>query len=182
LSQADTVTGTYYRFSQVSFDTLGRRQERIIENKSTLPDDAQIGTTAANNLSRIYEFLLTPQTLAEYDFTLVGRERIDELNTYVFDVQPKIKVPDSGKSGERFFRGRIWVDDQDLCVVKVGGNALPAQSSRHTPKFETYFQNYDRFWFPAYVKADDILRLGGYPTRVIVKAQFTGYRRVKKEG
>ena len=182
VSQADTITGKYFRFSQISFDNTGKRQERILENSSTLPEDVHIGTNAANNLARVYQFILSPETLGEYDFTYVGRERVDELNTYVFDAQPKVRLPDPEKSGERYLRGRIWIDDQDLCVVKVAGEALPEQSAHRTPKFETYFQNYDRFWFPAFVKADDTVRLGGYSTRVIVKVQFTSYRRVNKKG
>ena len=31
VSQADTITGKYYRFSQVSFDNHGNQQERILK-------------------------------------------------------------------------------------------------------------------------------------------------------
>src|SRR5687767_5839413 len=51
LSLADTVTGKYYRFSQISFDRAGNRQERVLENTSTLPKDVNIGATTANNLT-----------------------------------------------------------------------------------------------------------------------------------
>src|ERR1700687_2951501 len=44
VSQADTITGKYYRFSQISFDRNGNRQERVLENTSTLPKDIYIGT------------------------------------------------------------------------------------------------------------------------------------------
>jgi len=182
VSQADTVTGKYYRFSQVSFDRDGNRQEKIFDNKSTLPEAVYIGTNAANNLTRVYQFIITPETLTQYELNYVGREKIDELNTYVFDVKPKIKLPDPDKSNERYLKGRVWIDDQDLCVVKVAGEALPEQSAHRTPRFETYFQNYDKYWFPAYAAADDTVRMGKYSTRVIVKVRFTSYKKVNTNG
>jgi outer membrane lipoprotein-sorting protein len=177
VSQSDTITGKFYRFSQVSFDRDGNRQEKILENTSTLPKDVHIGTNAANNLTRVYHFVITPETLNQYELTYVGRERIDELNTFVFDVKPKIKIPDPDKSSERYLRGRVWIDDQDMCVVKVAGEALPEQSAHRTPKFETYFQNYGKYWFPAYTSADDSIRVGRYFTRVVVNVRFTSYKK-----
>jgi hypothetical protein len=140
VSSADTITGKYYRFSQISFGADGTRQEKVFEDKSTLPKEVYIGTNAANNLTRVYQFMITPDTLTQYDFNYVGRERIDELNTLVFDVKPKIKMPDPAKSRERYLRGRVWIDDRDLMVVKVAGEALPEQSEHRTPKFETFFR------------------------------------------
>jgi len=177
VSQADTITGKFYRFSQVWFDCDRTRREKILENTSTLPKDVYIGTNAANNLTRVYSFIITPETLNQYELNYVGRERVDELNTFVFDVKPKVKLPDPDKSPDRYLKGRVWIDDQDLCVVKVEGRALPEQAAHQTPKFETYFQNYDKYWFPAYTSADDSIRVGRNFTRVIVKVRFTGYKK-----
>lgn len=179
VSQADTITGKYYRFSQISFGADGTRQEKVFEDKSTLPKEVYIGTNAANNLTRVYQFAITPDTLSQYDFNYVGRERIDEVNTIVFDVKPKIKLPDPAKSRERYLKGRVWIDDRDLQVVKVAGEALPEQNAHRTPKFETYFQNYGDYWFPAYTSADDGVRVGGRFARVRVNVRFTGYKKVK---
>ena len=180
VSQSDTITGKYYRFSQISYDREGNRQEKVLENTSTLPTGVYIGTNGANNLTRVYHFVITPETLSQYEMNYVGRERIDELNTLVFDVKPRIKMPDPDKSDDRYLRGRVWIDEQDLCVVKVAGEALPEQSSHRTPKFETYFQNYDKYWFAAYTTADDRIRVGRYFTRVIVNVRFTSYKKVAK--
>jgi hypothetical protein len=182
VSQAETITGKYYRFSQISYAADGTRQEKMLENTSTLPTGVYIGTNAANNLTRVYQFILTPETLNQYDLSYVGRERIDELNTYVFDVKPKVKLPDPDKSDERYLKGRIWIDDQDLCVVKVAGEALPEQNAHRTPRFETYFQNHDKYWFPAYTSADDEVRLGRGRTRVVVKVRFTSYKKAGPKG
>jgi hypothetical protein len=182
VSQADTITGKYYRFNEIYFDREGNRREKNLESKSTLPKDVYIGTSSANNLVRIYQFIITPETLGQYEFTYVGREQVDELKTYVFDVTPKVKMPDPDEVQERYFRGRIWIDDQDVSVVKVAGEALPEQKGRRTPRFETYFQNQDKYWFPAYSSADDRMRIDKYPARVIVKLRFTGYKKVNLKG
>jgi hypothetical protein len=177
VSQADTITGEYYRFSQVSYDRDGNRQERVFEEKNKLPEYAYIGTNSANNLTRVYRFIITPETLTQYEFNYIGREKVDELNTFVFDVSPRVKLPDPAKSSERYLKGRVWIDDQDLQVVKVVGNAVPEQGDHRTPKFETYFQNHDEYWFPAFTSADDEVRVGRRVTRVMVKVRFTGYKK-----
>jgi len=178
VSQADIITGKYYRFSRISFDRDGTRRERVLENSSTLPKGLYIGTETAENLTRIYHFLLTSETLKQYDVDYVGRERIDELNTYVFDVKPRLKIPDkSGKTRERYLKGRVWIDDEDHCVVKVAGEPLTEQSGHQAPKFETYFQNYGSAWFPAYTSGVDFIRVAGYFNRVVINLRYTGYKK-----
>jgi hypothetical protein len=182
VSQADTITGRFYRLTEFSFDRDGNRYEKVIETTSTLPEDVHIGATSANNLIRIYQFMLTPETLAQYDFNYIGREQLDELSTYVFDLEPKAKMPGPEKNQDRYLRGRVWIDDQDICLVKVAGEAPLDAKTRTTPRFETYFQNEGKLWFPAYSSADDRVKSGKYLARVIVKLRFTGYKKVKSKG
>jgi hypothetical protein len=178
VSQADTITGKYYRASQVSFDRDGARRERVLENSSTLPKGIYIGTETAENLTRIYHFMITSETLKQYEVNYVGRERIDELNTFVFDVKPRVRMPDPDKSHERYLKGRVWIDDEDHCVVKVAGEPVPEQRGHQTPTFETYFQNYGSSWFPAYISGVDFIRAEGYFYRVVVNLRYTSYKKV----
>ena len=177
VSGADVITGTYYHFSRIACDKEGNRQERILEEKSSLPKDTFIGSNAVNSLTRVYQFNLTPKTLSQYEISYIGREKLDEIDSYAFDVKPVVKLPDPNKSRDRYLDGRIWIDEQDLQVVKVAGRAVPEQSAHRTPKFETYFQNQGKYWFPAYTTADDDLRVGHNVTRVVVKVRFTSYEK-----
>lgn len=183
VSQADTITGKYYRVSQISFGRDGNRRERVLENSSTLPKGIYIGTETADNLTRIYHFTITSEALKQYEMNYVGRERIDELNTFVFDVKPRLKLPKpdkldkSDKSYERYLKGRVWIDDEDHCVVKVAGEVVPVQTGHQATSFETYFQNYGSSWFPAYTSAVDFIRVEGYFNRVVVNARYTGYKK-----
>lgn|ERR1700733_2490909 len=171
----DIVEWEYNRSSKVFYDRYGAVSERLIEEKSTLPKDESINSWAVNNLVRVYKFMLTPTTLKLYDFNYIGRERIDELDTLVFDLLPKKRIQGAEGLGQRYLRGRIWIDDRDLQVVKVAGEILPEPRPHRTPRFETYFQNYDKFWLPAYTTADDDLLLAGDYLRVNVKARFIDY-------
>lgn len=182
ISQADIITGKYYRFSRISFDRNGNRSERVLENTSTLPKELYIGSETADNLTSIYRFIITTEALKQYEINYVGRERIDELNTFVYDVKPRLKLADTDKSDKtygRFLKGRIWVDDEDHCVVKVAGEPVPEQKGHQAPSFETYFQNYGRSWFPAYTTAVDFIRVEGYFNRVVINVRYTGYKKAE---
>ncbi|HEX5886119.1 MAG TPA: TonB family protein, partial [Pyrinomonadaceae bacterium] len=86
-----------------------------------------------------------------------GKEKIDELDLYIFDVTPKV-IPDPKKIKERLFSGRIWVDDQDLQIVKTKGKGVPETKINKFPTVETYRQHIDgRYWFPTYSYADEEL-------------------------
>src|SRR5213075_858395 len=112
-----------------------------------------------------------------YNFKYAGKERIDELNLYVFDVSPKV-MPDPKKTKDRFFVGRIWVDDQDLQIVKAKGKAVPETKTNKFPIVETYREQIDgKFWFPTYVYADDDLIFdNGTDVRIRMRVKYTDYK------
>ncbi|HEY6329135.1 MAG TPA: hypothetical protein VI756_07350 [Blastocatellia bacterium] len=171
----DVVEWEYNRSTKVFADRYGAENDRLIEEKSTLPKDEFISVAEVNNLIRIYKFMLTPAVVSQYAFNYVGREHIDELDTLVFDLKPKRPVSGPEDARNRYVRGRIWIDDRDLQVVKVGGEILPEPRPHRTPRFETYFQNYNKLWLPAYATASDDLMVGGDLIRVSVKARFIDY-------
>ncbi len=74
------------------------------------------------DLAGVQPFALGTEDLPKYLLTYTGKEKIDELDTYVFDVKPK-----EIRKGERYLQGRIWVDDQDLQIVKVAGQGVPEE-------------------------------------------------------
>ena len=69
-------------------------------------------------------------------------------------------MPDPKKTKERLFSGRIWVDDQDLQIVKTKGKGVPETKNNKFPTVETYREHIDgRYWFPTYSYADEELDL-----------------------
>ena len=156
LGPGGQVTGEYHRTSVFTFDDSGNRYEKI----NYFPMSSISGVVTQediDDLGGIQPFALDPSKITQYDFKYVGKEKIDELNLYVFDVSPKV-LPDPKKTKERFYSGRIWVDDQDLQIVKTKGKGLPETKKNKFPIVETYREQIDgRYWFPTYSYADDEL-------------------------
>jgi TonB family protein len=154
------VTGEYHRVSLFTFDDAGTRFEKI--NFFPMPTLTEISITEQDleDLGGVNPFALEASKLGAYSFKYVGKEKIDELDLYVFDVAPKV-APDPKKVKERFFQGRIWVDTQDLQIVKAKGKGVPEDKNNKYPTFETYREQIDgKYWFPTYTYADDELVFG----------------------
>ncbi|HEY6806903.1 MAG TPA: energy transducer TonB [Pyrinomonadaceae bacterium] len=149
------VMGEYHRVSVFTFDDQGNRYEKIsFFPMSSMPEVTQ---EDIDDLGGIEPFALEPSKIARYNIRYVGKEKIDELNLYIFDVQPKV-IPDPKKTKERLFSGRIWVDDQDLQIVKTKGKGVPETKINKFPTVETYREHIDgKFWFPTYSYADEEL-------------------------
>lgn len=171
----NNVTGEYYRLSRVFRDRSDRAAERVLEEKSKLGGDGFFSIAAVRRMLQIYRFNITREALEQYDFNYIGRERIDEVNTFVFDLKPKDKYLVRQGSDSRFVKGQVWIDDQDMQVVKVAGEIVPHSRPNRTPRFETYFKNYDKYWVPAYTYADEDLRIGDETARVIIKVREYGF-------
>jgi TonB family protein len=170
------VTGEYHRVSFFTFDDQGNRFEKI--NFFPMPTMTEISITAQDleDLGGVNPFALEASKLNAYNFKYVGKEKIDELELYVFDVGPKI-MPDPKKIKERFFQGRIWVDEQDLQIVKARGKGVPEDKNNKYATFETYREQIDgKYWFPTYTYADDELVFGnGNVVRLRMLVKYTDF-------
>jgi len=170
------VIGEYHRISDFTFAYSGARFEKI----NFFPMPSLQGATMTNedldDLGGVNPFALEGSKAGLYNFKYVGKERIDELDLYVFDVSPKV-MP-SPKSKERVYTGRIWVDDHDLQIVKAKGKAGPETKQNKFPIIETYREQIDgKYWFPTYVYADDDLIFdNGSDFRVRMRVKYTDYR------
>jgi hypothetical protein len=177
-----TVSGEFRLVQEITYDDKGGR----IENVTFAPQNTlrQMGLSREDYEDFRYKmaFVLTTSDLPQYNLLYVGQQRQDEVETYVFDIAPKTIV-----KGQRYFQGRIWVDNHDLQIVKSCGKTVPdtiankknknAQENL-SPKFVTYREQIDgKYWFPTYIRADDTLhfRTGDVHMREIIK--LTNYKR-----
>jgi hypothetical protein len=190
LGPADTISGEFYQVSEFVFNDAGARIERIIKAPPSTLDQAGLNMTAEdkNAFINLQPFALTAEDMPNYFVSYVGKEKVDELNTFVFDVIPK--VMSNKKELERlrrqkiegkFFQGKIWVDDQDLQIVKTAGKTVPEFGQRF-PKFETYRENIDdKFWFPTYTYGDDVLEFDSGRIHVRMVIRYKDYRRFQSD-
>jgi hypothetical protein len=190
LGPADTISGEYFQVSEFVFNDAGARIERIIKAPPSTLDQAGLTMTAEdkNALVNLQPFALAAEELPNYFVSYVGKEKVDELNTYVFDVIPKVmsnkKELDrlrKQKIEGKFFQGKIWVDDQDLQIVKTAGKTVPEFGQRF-PKFETYRENIDeKFWLPTYTYGDDVLEFDSGRIHVRMVVRYKNYRRFQSD-
>ena len=187
LAWGGQISGEYHRTSRFVFDDSGNRFERIVYFPIPTIKEITVTPEDIEDLGGVQAFALESSKMNEYDFAYIGKEKIDELDTYVFDVTPKILADQKrlsalkkSKSTERYFQGRIWVDDRDYQIVKARGKGVPEFDQRF-PTFETYREQIDgRYWFPTYSYADDELTFkDGSTVHVRLRIKYTNFERLK---
>jgi hypothetical protein len=173
------IIGEYHRVSSYTFDDAGNRFEKI--SFFPMPTMANVTAEDLEDLGGVNQFALEAAKIDRYNFTYMGKERIDELNLYVFDVAPKV-MP-SVKSKERLFLGRIWVDDQDLQIVKTRGKGVPETKENKFPNFETYRQQIDgKYWFPVLAFTDEELIFDdGPPLHIRARVRYSDYKLARSD-
>jgi hypothetical protein len=173
------VAGEHRMTSDILFTPEGRRYEKVISAPPPTLERAGLilSQQDLDDVEHVQPFVLTTTDLPKYDVKYVGREPLDELTTYVFDVGPK-KI----EKNQRYFQGRIWVDDKDLNIVKSDGKAVPDIIKKNTenifPRFETFRENIEgHYWFPTYTRSDDVLHFSSGPIHMRMTIRYANYKR-----
>ena len=171
------VDGEFHEVRDILFTPDGKRFDKV--TFAPVTTITRIGMTQQDfdDIEKVWPFVMTTAELPKYDVKYVGRERVDELDTYVFELEPK-KL----EKGQRYFRGRVWVDDKDLQIVKTSGTStglLKKKEDQAFPHFENYRENIEgHYWFPTYTRADDVLHFKtGDDVHVRIAVHYTNYKR-----
>jgi len=140
---------------EVYFTSDGERKTRTLEERGQLRS-LRVSKEDLDDAIYRQPFVLTTEELPNYRIEYRGEKLIDELYTYEFDVEPR-----EIKKGQRYFKGRIWVDDIDFQIVMTMGKVVPDYSDNKFPRFETVREQIDGdYWFPTWTEADDVLQFG----------------------
>jgi len=176
------VDGEYQQVSDLVFNKEGKRAENVVFAPQNTLWRVTMSTTDFDEIEHRLPFILTTADQPLYDIKYLGRQKVDDLDTYVFNVGPRQIV-----KGNHYFQGKVWVDQQDLEIVMVSGTTVP-QDTRPghedlQPPFTTYYEQVDgKYWFPTYTKAEGILRFAGQngalPDEVHMRSivKFTDYK------
>jgi len=165
--------GKWEEIDDIIFTPEGKRIEKVVyapvislKNIGLTPEDVQ-------DLREVQPFVLTTAALPEYDINYLGKEKIDEIDCYLFSVKPKKLLPH-----KRYFEGEVWVDDRDLQIVKTYGKGVGIAKNQEFPKFETYREQIDgKYWYPTYTHADDTLRFKDMSQRIRMVVKYQDYKR-----
>jgi len=158
--------------SDIVFNDNGSREVQVRRRTSnlrsvtyTMEDEEVI-----NNLQ---PFALTENELPQYDLKYVGKEKIDDLNCYVFSVTPK-----SLKTKKMYFQGKIWVDDRDQQIVRTVGKPVPQKKDNLFPDFETIRQIIDgQYWFPVWTHAESKLHFSQDTIHIDETINYSDYKK-----
>lgn len=153
--------GEYRQVVQITFDTTGRKTEKVTFAPTNTLQRISMSPADVSDIEQRLPFVLTSEDIGQYNLTYVGRQKVDEVDTYVFDVAPK-----TIEKNKRYFQGRIWVDQKDLQIVVTSGKNVPDDTRKGhedlSPPFTTYREQVDgKYWFPVYTKADAMLHFSG---------------------
>jgi len=181
--------GEYQEVVDITYNDKGVAKENVVFAPQNTVTRLLFDQEDFDDIRKRYPFVLTSDDVNEYQILFVGKQRLDELDTFVFDLAPKHL-----KKDERKFQGRIWVDQQDLQIVKTQGKPaylVPEKWIKHPeeshlfPSFTTYREQIDgKYWFPTYVKADEVLHFPGNPkqhtfgsdTRIKIVVKYSDYK------
>jgi hypothetical protein len=177
IDQDGIADGEYQMRSDILFTPDGKRYEKVVYAPASTLQRISMSQQDLDDLEHVQPFVLTTEELPKYDIKYVGREKIDELSTYVFDVGPK-KL----EKNQRYFQGRVWVDDADLEIVKSDGKAVPDIKKKGQenvfPRFETFRENIEgHYWFPTYTRADDMLQFSAGAIHIRMTVKYANYKR-----
>jgi hypothetical protein len=179
------VDGEYYQVTDISADPSGKLYEHVVYAPENTLERVTMSPADFSDIEHRLPFVLTKEEVGEYDLTYIGKQQIDQVNTYVFDVKPKVI-----EKKQRYFQGRIWVDQRDFRVVVTDGKNVPddlrkGHEDLSTP-FITYRQQIDgKYWFPVYTKGDGVLHFTagtGYASQDVHMREVIKYTNYKYFG
>lgn len=172
--------GKYELVSDIIFSEDGKRTEKVIRAPMTTLQRIQLTPQDEQDLRAVQPFVLTTKDIGDYYVRYLGKEKLDEVGCYAFAVKPKKMV-----EGRRYFSGIVWVDDQDLQIVKTYGRGVGIEKrggDHKYPKFETYREQIDgKYWFPTYTRADDTLNFAAGPVPIKMLVKYEDYKQFKSE-
>jgi hypothetical protein len=157
LDENGKVDGEYQQTTDISYNNAGQRVESVVFAPANSLTRMIMTAQDFSDIEHRLPFVLTKADLPDYDIHYLGRQKVDDLDTYVFQAGPK-----QLEKGKRYFQGKVWVDQQDLQIVLVDGRNVP-DDIRHghedlSPPFSTYYEQVDGdYWFPTYTKGEGML-------------------------
>lgn len=175
-----TPGGKFELVSDIVFTGNGKRTERIVRAPVSTIKFVTFSPEDEQDIRSVQPFVLNSKELPKYHVRYLGREKLDEIETLAFAVKPKDLIP-----GERYFAGIVWVDEEDLQIVKTYGRAtgkLKKGNDQRFPKFETFRAQIDgKYWFPVLTRADDTLYFEESVVKLKMRVRYDDYKQFKGE-
>ncbi|MCU0245098.1 MAG: hypothetical protein MUC42_00900 [Bryobacter sp.] len=172
--------GKWEEIWDIVFGMDGKRAEKVVNAPTSSLKALILTPEDMEDLRNTQPFVLTSKDIDLYHVRYLGKYKLDVIECFLFAVKPKKMV-----QGKRYFDGQIWVDDQDLQIVKSFGRGvglLKKGSDQKFPKFETFRQQIDdKYWFPVYTVANDTLMFQSGPIPIKMTVRYENYKQFKSD-
>jgi hypothetical protein len=181
LGPDNEIDGVYEQEWDILFDDSGKRIERVTYAPADTLKRIMVTQEDLNSMRNIQPFVLTTDELPEYEIKYLGHVKVDQITAYVFSIRPK-----EIEKGHQYFQGVVWVDDQDLQIVKSEGKPVPELKTKKGenlfPRFTTWREQIDgKYWFPTYTMADDTLYFSSGPVHIKEILRYSDYKQFKSK-
>ncbi len=123
--------------NQKSFQVLAEDGSHVINNMVLRPLMEHEAKASAGETK--HDSAITP---ANYEVELLGEDDLDGRHCYVLGATPR-------RRDKYLFEGKIWIDEQDLAVVKIEGQ--PARNPSFWIKKAHFIRRYQKigdYWLP----------------------------------
>ena len=154
----------------VTCDGAGAKQFTILGEKGSgsirkhvfhkiLSEESEASRRGTRNGTR-----LTPDN---YEFEMIGEERLESGPAYVLSVAPK-------KENRYLIKGKIWVDENDYSIVRIEGQ--PARNPSFWVRSVHFVHTYQRvgpFWFASSTHTTSEIRIFGESELTIENSDYT---------
>jgi hypothetical protein len=165
-------TGQLEIVTQQILTADGKLLEKPVRRTSSTLKSVDIQRGDPDLLVATSMFPLLTSQLSKYEISFGGKQPLDELSAYFFTVKPR-----AVDRMHPYFSGVVWVDEQDLVIVKTIGKWVTetgdvTSSVLPFAVFETYRQQVGKnLWFPSYSRSDETIQAGDtrVPIRMIVR-------------
>jgi hypothetical protein len=163
--------------TQLRISADGKLTEKPVSRQDSTLHYLDLQRGDSDLVAAVPMFPLTTAMLPKYQITYGGKQQLDDLSVYYFTIKPRAL-----DRAYAYFSGVVWVDQQDLVIVKMMGKWVTetgdvTASDLPFAVFETYRQEIAKnLWFPGYSRSDETFESGKtqVPIRMIIKwSDFT---------
>jgi hypothetical protein len=160
IEELDNPAGHFTVTGEVSTKPTGERSFKTVKQPESDLKQTHFTLADVRTIASFPLFNLTSDELQHYNFKFAGQEKLDEINTYIFQVKPKLL---SRKNW--YFEGVVWLEDRDYAIVKSYGRFVSEIEGNGTKLpftyFETFRENFqEKYWLPTYTRSDETIPQG----------------------
>ena len=172
--QEETNPGGEFLVTGESFvRSDGLRYERIVKAPVSTLKQTSFTLEDVKIIASLPLFYLTSDEVGHYKFKYQGTEKMDELDTFIFRVQPKLL-----NRNKKLFDGVIWVEQRDFAIVKSSGKFVREVEAEGVQlpfvMFDTYRENVaGQYWFPTFISSEDMVtppKSESIPLKLVVRS------------